>query len=92
MRVWGSRRLRYDDRTPRQLSWAMRRTWLDHPLDERIIEDRTRYPLVIDKIVEAKGGVVSRTCASSTPVTARASARRPQGDREHSQIYVSSPP
>ena len=50
--------LRYDDGTPRQLSWAMRRTWLHNPSSERIVEDISRYPTVIDRIVEHKGGVV----------------------------------
>ena len=34
--------LRYDDGTPRQLSWAMRRTWLHNPSSERIVEDISR--------------------------------------------------
>ena len=49
---------RYDDGTPAQLSNAIRRTWKTHPLPERIVEDISRYPIVIDRIVECKGGVV----------------------------------
>ena len=36
----------------------MRRTLALNPTSERIVEDMTRYPLVIDKIIEHKGGVV----------------------------------
>ena len=41
----------------------MRRTWdaggvEGHPLPWRIVEDISRYPLVIDRIVECQGGVV----------------------------------
>jgi hypothetical protein len=36
----------------------MRRKWATNPISERIVEDVTRYPLVIDKIVECKGGIV----------------------------------
>jgi hypothetical protein len=50
--------LRYDNGTPKQLSWAMRRSWLSNPTSEMIVEDVMRYPLVIDKVVEHKGGVV----------------------------------
>ena len=32
--------------------------WAMHPTSERIVEDISRYPLVIDKIVEHKGGLV----------------------------------
>ena len=49
---------RYDDGNPTQLASAMRRTWADHPLPSRIVEDILRYPLVIDRIVECQGGVV----------------------------------
>ena len=49
---------RYDDGTPAQLSSAMRRTWADNPTGARIVEDISRYPLIIDKIIEYKGGVV----------------------------------
>ena len=48
----------YDDGNPQQLASAVRRTWADNPTSERIVEDMSRYPLVIDKIVEHKGGVV----------------------------------
>ena len=36
----------------------MRRTWETHPLPWRIVEDMSRLPLVQDKIVEHKGGLV----------------------------------
>ena len=36
----------------------MVRTWADHPQGWRIVEDMTRLPLVLDKIIEAKGGLV----------------------------------
>ena len=41
------------------LSSAMRRTWVDHPLPWRIVEDVSRYSLVIDRIVECQGFVVA---------------------------------
>ena len=37
---------------------AMVRTWEHHPTSARIVEDMTRLPLVLDKIIEAKGGLV----------------------------------
>jgi hypothetical protein len=49
---------RYDDGNPTQLSSAMRCTWADHPLPWRIVEDISRYSLVIDRIVECQGSVV----------------------------------
>ena len=49
---------RYDDGNPAQLSSAMKRTWADHPLPWRIVEDVSRYSVVIDRIVECQGGVV----------------------------------
>ena len=36
----------------------MERTWQSHPLGWRIVEDMLRLPLVQDKIVEYKGGLV----------------------------------
>jgi hypothetical protein len=36
----------------------MVRTWADHPQGWRIVEDMTRLPLVLDKIIEAEGGLV----------------------------------
>mmetsp|Transcript_9998 Transcript_9998/g.20211 ORF Transcript_9998/g.20211 Transcript_9998/m.20211 type:complete len:99 (-) Transcript_9998:9-305(-) len=36
----------------------MRRTWADNPTSARIVEDISRYPLIIDKIIEYKGGLV----------------------------------
>ncbi len=49
---------RYDDGNPTQLADAMVRTWADHLLEWRIVEDISRYPLAIDQIMEHKGGVV----------------------------------
>ena len=49
---------RYDNGTPKELASAMVRTWADHPQGWRIVEDMTRLPLVLDKIIEAKGGLV----------------------------------
>ena len=36
----------------------MCRTWEYCPTSERIVEDITRLPLVLDKIIEHKGGLV----------------------------------
>ena len=49
---------RYDNGTPKELASAMVRTWEHHPTSARIVEDMTRLPLVLDKIIEAKGGLV----------------------------------
>lgn len=78
--------LRYDDGTPKQLSWAMRRTWLHNPTSERIVEDVTRYPLVIDKIVEHKGGVVP-----DYKMQHAGCSKRKRKVTEESRLYVPSP-
>jgi hypothetical protein len=56
---------RFDNGTPAELSSAIRRTWQQHPLPERIVEDMTRLPVVLDKIIEAEGGL-SQTMRCST--------------------------
>ena len=78
--------LRYDDGTPKQLSWAMRRTWLDNPCSERIVEDVMRYPLVIDKIVEHEGGVVP-----DFKMQHAGCSKRKRKVTEESRLYVPSP-
>jgi hypothetical protein len=39
---------------------TIKRSWAHTPTSERIVEleDMTRYPLVIEKIIEHQGGVV----------------------------------
>ena len=63
----------------------MRRMWLHNPSSERIVEDISRYPTVIDRIVEAKGGVVADH-------TLRAGcSQRKRKLTEPSRCYVMSP-
>ena len=50
--------VRFDNGTPKQLSSALQRTWMHHPTSERIVEDMSRLPLVLDKIIEHEGGLV----------------------------------
>lgn len=76
----------YNDGTPRQLSWAMRRTWVHNPSSERIVEDISRYPLVIDRIIECEGGVVP----DFTMQHAGCSKRKRKAT-DPSRIYVMSP-
>eukprot|EP00966_Prymnesium_polylepis_P319026 7368473-Prymnesium_polylepis.1 len=44
--------------TPKELSDTLRRTWTVHPTPERIVEDISRIPSTVDKIIEHGGGVV----------------------------------
>ena len=74
-----------NDGTPNQLSSAMRRTWVDNPSSERIVEDMTRYPLIIDKIVEHKGGVVPDFVAQHAGCS-----RRKRKATEGSRLYTPS--
>ena len=78
--------LRYDDGTQRQLSWAMRRTWVNNPCSERIVEDISRYPLVIDKVVEHKGGVVP-----DFKMQHQGCSKRKRKVTEASRLYTPSP-
>ena len=64
----------------------MRRTWRLNPSSERIVEDMSRYALVIDKIVEYKGGVVPDFAMQH----AGCSKRKPKAT-DASRIYVPSP-
>ena len=45
--------------TPKVLAESMRKTWTHSPSSERIIEDVFNLPGVLDKIIAAKGSVVS---------------------------------
>ena len=49
---------RYCSGTPRELASAMRCTWAHYPTSERIVEDITRWPIVLEKIIEHGGGTV----------------------------------
>ena len=77
---------RYDDSTQHELSQAMRRTWATNPSSERIVEDMTRYPLVIDKIVECKGGIVPDYKAQHAGCS-----KRKRKTTESTQLYTVSP-
>ena len=48
-------RNRYDNGTPAQLSSALRRTWRYAPTSERIVEDISRLPEILDMVIEHKG-------------------------------------
>ena len=76
---------RYLDGNPQQLSSALRRTWADNPTSERIVEDMTRYPVVIDKIVEHKGGVVPDFKAQHDGCS-----KRKRSSTEPSRLYTPS--
>ena len=77
---------RYDDGTQHELSRAMRRTWATNPSGERIVEDMTRYPLVIDKIVECKGGIVPDCKAQHAGCS-----KRKRKTTEGTRLYAVSP-
>lgn len=79
---------RYGAGTPKELASAMRRTWdLCAPTSaERIVEDISRYPLVIDKIVEHKGGVVP-----DFKMQHQGCSKRKRKVTEASRLYVPSP-
>ena len=77
---------RYDDGTQHELSRAMRRTWATNPSSERIVEDMTRYPLDIDKIVECKGGIVPDYKAQH----AGCSKRKRKTTTRHSMLVAAS--
>ena len=49
---------RYAMGTPNELSSALRRTWEYCPTSERIVEDVSRLPWVIDQIIAHEGGLV----------------------------------
>ena len=53
---------------------------------ERIVEDVTRYPLVIDKIVEYKGGLVPDFAAQH-----EGCSRRKRKATDPSRMYVPTP-
>ena len=76
---------RYDDGTPKELASAMLRTWEHTPTSERIVEDVMRYPIVIQKIVEYKGGVVPDLCMQH-----EGCSKRKRKATEQSRMY--SPP
>ena len=40
------------------MSKTLRAAWKNNPTSARIVEDVTRWPLVIEKIIEYKGGLV----------------------------------
>ena len=46
------------DGTPKELASAMRRKWAHHPSSARIVQDITRWAIVLDKIIEYEGGLV----------------------------------
>ena len=52
-----------------------------NPISERIVDDVTRYPLVIDKIVECKGGIVPDYMWHSMLVAASGIGRTTEGTR-----------
>ena len=64
----------------------MRRTWADYPSSERIVEDVTRYPLVIDKIIEHKGGVVP-----DFQMQHKGCSKRKRKVTQASRLYTPSP-
>ena len=41
-----------------RLVHSLQLTWADHPSSERIVEDISRLPLVIDQIIEHNGSLV----------------------------------
>ena len=52
-------KLRSGDGNQTELRESLLRAWNTHPLSHRIVEDILRYKVVIDRIVECKGGVVA---------------------------------
>jgi hypothetical protein len=50
---------RYCAGTPTELSHSLELTWAEHPTSERIVEDISRLPLVIDQIIEHRGSLVA---------------------------------
>ena len=56
------------------------------PIERAHVEDVTRYPLVIDKIVEHKGGVVP-----DFQVQHKGCSKRKQKSTGDSRLYVPSP-
>ena len=78
---------RYGAGTQKELASAMRCTWDGgNPCSERIVEDISRYPLVIDKIVEHKGGVVP-----DFKMQHQGCSKRKRKVTEASRLYAPSP-
>jgi hypothetical protein len=82
---------RYDDGTPDQLVSALLRTWEDHPLPWRIVEDISRYPIVIDRIVECQGGVVPDHTVHHGGCSRRKRRETTEGSMAASRVYCPSP-
>ena len=49
---------KYQGGTPLQMSKTLRAAWKCNPTSERIVEDVTRWPIVLRKIIEANGTFV----------------------------------
>ena len=49
---------KYQGGTPLQMSKTLRAAWENNPTSARIVEDVTRWPIVLQKIIEADGTFV----------------------------------
>lgn len=58
----------------------------NNPCSERIVEDISRYPLVIDKVVEHNGGVVP-----DFNMQHQGCSKRKRKATEASRLYIMSP-
>ena len=85
---------RFDNGSPAQLASTLRRTWADHPTSARIVQDVSRYPLVIDKIVEFKGGVVPDNAVQHSGCSRHKRKASPGSERGaivYEPVYVPTP-